>query len=561
MSAAPQVTVAGGGIAGLSAALRLAERGYRVKVIEPTDRLGGNLGSRSGVGGVEHDVYPHMYLNWYRNLWRLLGDVTGADPKSSFTPYETVWQLRRDEYPRFAGTRDAYSPWNLAHVLENLRSGVAPPADMFVFGYASVDLLAERMHTTVQLDEMSVSAFLHARPYMTDRAAEAYNSFITAVWALPSYLTSATDYQEYLEYCLADPTPAFWLPRGPAGKVVIEPLVAALRSAGVEIVQGVRVAGVSCRERRVEEIELERGGVDPVSGEWTASGSDSERAWREPVDELILAVPPMDLSRLVRTGDTGGRIVELAPKMAELSTLRAHPIPIVHLYLKRKLRSLPAEPVGLSGSSLALAFTDISQTWSGVDAFRDRTVLALSSSDPYGLPRTSPEDDAMAMLREAAAYLDFDPGAAWGASAEIDWDRTRYSSNADAKLFINAVGTDPWRPPTRCEGIANLSFAGDFCASKIGMTTIESAVTSGLEAARVIVDRRGFGEPVQVLQPRSLPTALYLWLRYALGPYAAYAKAWSMADDCASGLRARVADAGALFERLVAPSGRYRRDS
>ncbi len=41
MSSVPQVTVAGGGIAGLSAALRLAERGYRVKVYEPSDRLGG----------------------------------------------------------------------------------------------------------------------------------------------------------------------------------------------------------------------------------------------------------------------------------------------------------------------------------------------------------------------------------------------------------------------------------------------------------------------------------------------------------------------------------------
>jgi hypothetical protein len=376
---------------------------------------------------------------------------------------------------------------------------------------------------------------------MTDRAAEAYNSFITAVWALPSYLTSAADYQEYLEYCLADPTPAFWLPRGPAAEIVISPLVGALRKHGVEIVQGVRVAGVCCGLGRVEELVVERGGVDPVSGSWTGSGE----SWREPVVELVMAVPPMELSRLVRSGDPGRRIVERVPKLAGLSRLRATPIPIVHLYLRRALHGVPAEPVGLSQSPLALAFTDISQTWPG--AFGNRTVLALSASDPYGLPGTGPEDDAMAILREASEYLAFDPGSAWGESAEIDWDHTRYNSNADAKLFINEIGTDAWRPPTECEGIANLCFAGDFCGGKIGMTTIEAAVMGGVEAAAAIVARRGLGEPVDVLAPRRLPPALYAWLRAAWAPYAAYAKWWSTTDCMARAAGSRVAAVGRLF--------------
>jgi len=82
-----------------------------------------------------------------------------------------------------------------------------------VFGYASVDLLAERLQPTVAIDELSVSAFLRSRPYMTDRAAAAYDGFITMVWSLPSYLTSAPDYQAFLGHCLAEPTPAFWLAR------------------------------------------------------------------------------------------------------------------------------------------------------------------------------------------------------------------------------------------------------------------------------------------------------------------------------------------------------------
>ena len=60
MSEAPRVTVAGGGLAGLTAALRLAQRGYRVKLYEQKAILGGDLGSRPVGEGVDLDVYPHM---------------------------------------------------------------------------------------------------------------------------------------------------------------------------------------------------------------------------------------------------------------------------------------------------------------------------------------------------------------------------------------------------------------------------------------------------------------------------------------------------------------------
>ena len=545
MSEAPRVTVAGGGLAGLTAALRLAERGYQVKLYEQKSMLGGNLASRPAADGVELDVYPHMYLSWYHNFWRLLADVTGDDRDQRFLPFSSVRQLRRGDYPRFSGVTDLYSPW---HMLQNLFSGVGSPADMFVFGYASVDLLAERMNPTMSLENVSVNGFLNARPYMTERAAAAYDSFITMVWAIPSYLAGADDYREYLAYSVADHTPAYWLPKGSALQQVIGPLTAALEAAGVEIVRSVQVTSVSCRGGRVSEIGLQHA-RDPKSRTRTGPGD----RWTEEVDELILAVPPAALSSLVRTGKPGHRIVEAAPRLAEVSRLLSQRIPIVHLYFTRKLRRIPAEPVGLFDSRLALAFTDISQTWEGVPAFAGRTVLAVSASNPYGLPSTRSKDDTLAMLRELAEYLDFDPGTKWGESSDIDWDRTRYDSNADATLFINETGTDVWRPPASCDGVSNLCFAGDFCANRIGMTTIESAVTTGLEAARVIVDRRGIGAPVEIAEPDAGVGTFYVWLRYAWAPYAFAAKTWSAGSDCVRSLRDLLTP-----DR---PPGRQRRES
>jgi hypothetical protein len=526
---APKVTVAGGGLAGMTAALRLAQRGYDVKLYEQKSMLGGNAASRPAPGGIELDVYPHMFLSWYHNFWAMLEDA-GVDRNEAFVPIDSVKQLRRGDYPRFTGLTNGYSP---RYVVRNLFSGVGPPADMFVFWYSTLDLLAERLNPTMVLDNMSVTGFLHARPYMTERAAKACDSFITMVWAIPGYQACAEDYREYLAYSVSSYNPPCLLAKGSAVDRVITPLTDAMERAGVEIVRETQITKLSCTNGRVTEIGLQRCTFDPYSYNWEADGNE----WTEPVDELVLAVPPQALSGLVRTGDPGHRVVEAVPKLAQLARLHSQQIPILHVYFTRKLRHIPPEPVGLYDSKLALAFTDISETWPGVGAFANRTVLSLSASDPYALPATDAHDDAMAMLRELSEYLDFEPGSAWGDSADIDWTRTRYESNLDSQLFLNETGVDIWRPTAECAGISNLCFAGNFCANRIGMMTVESAVASGLEAAHVIVERRGLGRPVEIIEPSAKLDLLCVWLRYVYGPSAFAAKAWSMGTDGLRSLR------------------------
>ena len=180
-------------------------------------------------------------------------------------------------------------------------------------------------------------------------------------------------------------------------------------------------------------------------------------------------------------------------------------------------------------------------------------MLALSASDPFGLPGTGDEDDAMAMLRELSGYLDFDAGGGWGGSPEIDWERTRFASNDDTQLFVNETGSDVYRPPTDCrEPGATCPSPATSTDNRIGMTTIESAVTSGLEAAQAIVARRG-GRRVEIHEPRALPSALWVWLRYACMPYAAGASVVvalhgrccsRLSAERAAGLRRRARSSG-----------------
>jgi predicted ATPase len=514
-------------------ALRLAQRGYAVTVYECKTVAGGNLGSRTVAPGVALDIYPHMYLNWYRNFWRLIDDVAAGGREALFSPFSTVRQLKPGAFPRFDALTNMYSPRS---ILRNLFAG---------FGYGVMDLLAERLQPTVRLSDMSVRGFYNARPYMTDRAIAAMESFITRVWAVPSYLASAQDFQEYLRYSVADPTPSFWLPRGAAARQIIGPLVAALEATGrVDLQLGTRIAGVSCRDGRVTSVDVERSRFDQRSGSWVGVRG-SRRT--QPVDELILAVPAGTLQQLIRTGGRdGGSIVQAAPEVSGVARLHSQQVPLLHLYFRRKLAQIPAEPVGLFGSDLSLAFTDISQTWEGVPEFAAQSVLAVSASDPSGLPGISDHDDAFTLIVDLARYLVFDPGAAWGESADIDWERTRYNTNADAQLFINQTGTDEWRPRVATRSLANLALAGDFCHSHIGMTTVESAVVTGLQAAREVVRRRRWGAPVEVLRPpvSRLADAAAVYLRAAGAPYAGGAMMWSRAGDVVDGARALVARLG-----------------
>jgi hypothetical protein len=534
----PAVTIAGGGVSGLTAALRLAERGYQITLYEQKSWLGGNLGSRPMDDGEYLDVYPHMYLEWYANFWALLEDVTNEPKEARFASFSSVKQLSKKAFPKFASLTDMYSPW---HMIQNMFSGVGPPADMFVFGYASIDLLAEKYNPTITLNNVDVNAFLNSRPYMTKTASDAFDSFITRVWAIPSYLASAPDFRRYLEYSVLRPDPAFWLPTGPAFRQVIEPLAKALASLGVNIVTNTEITGVSCLGKRVTEIGLVTTRFEETTGMWVPV-PDTERT--EKVDNLLLAVPAATLSKLVRTPVKAGEhcVVEEAPDIAGIVRLRATQVPIIYLYFTHKLPDIPEEPVGLYGSELSLAFTDISQAWKDVPTFKDRTVLAVSSSDTSGLPGTTTYADAQAILLELAEYLPFRPGTRWGDSPDIDWEHTKYESNADSQLFINQTGTDAWRPDASSSHIANVYLAGDFCNNNIGMTTIESAVTTGLEAAKVIVRRNGHGRPVRIIPPERnvLADLGYVWLRYAWAPSVAAASLWSHAwsfvkDGCGRG--------------------------
>jgi hypothetical protein len=278
----------------------------------------------------------------------------------------------------------------------------------------------------------------------------------------------------------------------------------------------------------VRTITIAKATFEKAKDRWKV-GSPQKRQ----VENLILAVPPKPLAKLVHQGMPNNPIDAAVPRLRELKRIGSERIPMLHLVFKQNRfeDELPKEPVALLGSTLSLTFIDISQTWQGAIPPRlvGRKVLAVACSEPAMLPggadrEAEAEADAHAIADELKEYLDF-------TDDDVDEKLTRYRPDTDVRLSVNAIGTDTIRPPAHFDEVKGLFFAGDFCQNDFGITTIEAAVATGLAAAQAVVKSCGVGKVPDIKIPATLPDSEFVAMRYAWLPFAYGARAVSFAAE------------------------------
>jgi flavin-dependent amine oxidoreductase len=551
-----KVAVVGGGIAGLTAALRLAQNGCKVTVYEKNATVGGNLGSDPDPQGSYHDVYPHMFGDWYNNFWKLVGEL-GLSREHDFEPRPTCAFLEAGEFPKLKLLTNNGSP---ATALANLTSGIIPVPDMFLAAYSILDLLSQNFSGGALVNEQTVNGFMTSRPYVTEKMLQMHNIIISNIWAVDSYLTSAFAYQSFAKYQFRRPTPQCWVLKGDSYTKLITPLVEKLNTLGCEV----KTRAI------VRHVEVSKGRVDRIC---VSEGNKIEPDIK--VDHLILAVPPIHLAQLVMSAETdqgprqpggasgapddGDPIVSVLPNLSELRRIHSEPIPVYDVAFNRRLQDIPNYYVSLLDSLFEMTFVDVSRTIPGTD----NTVLAVAVSDFYRLPDDSvpslpvranaargPEPDAIPwasigpnsdelsaqaqqtakflILKELNRYVPFKLGEKWGdPKSDVDWERSFYHSNEDHPLFINEVGSREWSPKVWDSRLPNLYFAGDYCQNPIDIATVEAGVVSGLQAAQALARNERIDAKIELTLPEFYPESLMAVWKIVLAPCAAVAKCWS----------------------------------
>jgi hypothetical protein len=544
-----KVTIVGAGMAGLTAALRLAERGYKVTLYERDSFVGGKFRatewkSRTSHSSAYHEHSYHMFLNWYHNFWKIAEEI-GAF--SDFVPKTNVKFLRAGQFPKMKELVNFGAP---STVLTNLFSGVLPVPDMFLYMYSVVDLLGQRIDGESHYrDLISVNGFAATRKYATEASVSMYDEYLAKTFAVASYESSVKTFQTFLEYGSYCPTPLYWALAGDCYTHFLQKLQTRIQRLGVDILFNHNAVDLKFDARgRASQIVFKRyGDFSPSLSERAhETFAEAEEHTHELDGPLILAVPPSSLYGLL-TPDFLNR----DPDLGETAKLRNVPMASVHLHLNERFAErlerldfkLPPEPVVLVDSKYKLSFVANSSLWPGMkgiylnvvasdsrplDAFEGPEIF-MSDRDPSQRPTHAnlsidePRTTLDYILHELRRFVHFEVD-------DIEIELLQIDRNTGRELFMNDVGSWQWRPQTRTK-VPNVFLAGDFCQTFIDVVSLEGAVVSGLEAARHVCRYVRAGGPIEIKRPRRYPVQAYWPLKLAMTPYAFAAKAYCVVND------------------------------
>ncbi len=469
----PRVTVIGGGLAGITAAIALAEAGAAVTLIEARPRLGGATCSFARDGLVV-DTGQHVYLGCctaYRGLLDKLGMTAHAPLQDRFdvtvlAPGPRHGRLRRTALPGPLHMLPALGRYPFLSLAE--RASVARPA----LAMRRVDPGDPR------IDEQRFGDWLAARG-QSDRARRAlWDLFTVSALNIAGDDASLSLAATVVKTGLLGRSNAadIGVPALPLGELHGDAGAAAAAKLGAKVLRGAKVTAIDVDDTAPAvpgpgdpshprfRIRLARpvDPADPADPAADASGI--------PADAVVLAVPHEAAARLMPPGALP------AATVAGWAGLGASPIVNVHVIYDRPVMDLPFAAAVDSPVQWAFDRTRISGL-AGPQGSQDPSssraqylAISLSAADEY-------VDVPTATLREqfVPALAELFPAAREAQVTEFFVTRERRAT------FRQAPGTARLRPRAGTQ-LPGLVLAGAWTDTG-WPDTMESAVRSGLAAA------------------------------------------------------------------------------
>jgi squalene-associated FAD-dependent desaturase len=466
---APRVAVIGGGLAGITAAIALAEAGAAVTLLEARPRLGGATCSFAR-DGLTVDTGQHIYLGCctaYRGLLDQLGMTAHAPLQDRFdvsvlAPGSRRGRLRRTALPGPLHMLPALGRYPFLSLAE--RAGVARPALAMRF----VDPRAPGV------DEQRFGDWLAARG-QSERARRAlWDLFTVSALNIAGDDASLSLAATVVKTGLLGKNNAadIGVPALPLGELHGDAAATLLAKLGAQVLIGAKVSAIEpadgpdarFRLRLARPVDAAPVPAAPAApAETDAAASPAGDPAVIPADAVVLAVPHEAAARLI----PGGALPEAT--VAGWAGLGASPIVNVHVVYDRPVTDLPFAAAVDSPVQWVFDRTRIS----GLDRGSPRAqylAISLSAADEY-------VDVPAATLREkfVPALAGLFPAAHEAQVAEFFVTRERRAT------FRQGPGTARLRPPAGTQ-LPGLVLAGAWTDTG-WPDTMESAVRSGLAAA------------------------------------------------------------------------------
>ncbi|MGB9278704.1 MAG: FAD-dependent oxidoreductase, partial [Pseudonocardiaceae bacterium] len=462
----PRVAVVGGGIAGIAAAVALAERGVAVELLEREPQLGGRLRGWPTIladgSAVTMSRGFHAFFRQYYNLRALL---RRADPLDRTLVPMTDYPLIDS-----AGHRDTFQglprtpPWNA--LVFALQSPTFQWRDLItridpVAALPLVDVSVPEVYR--RLDDQDAMTFLERVRFPDAARHLAFSVFSRSFFADPRELSAAELATMFHIYFLGSAEGlVFDVTAEPFPQALWDPMAQYLAEIGVLVRTGVAVEQVTPgRDRRFAV---------------HANGDVAE------VDAIVLAADVTGLQAVLAASPELGE----APWRAQIARLRtAPPFLVSRLWLDRPVNRDRPGFLGTSGFG-PLDNVSVLERFEGEAArWTRRTGGSVVELHAYALT-VDPEQGKRELIEELHRVY---PETA--AATIVD---ARHELRADCPLF--APGTFADRPTVTTPDPA-VVLAGDLARVDLPVALMERAATSGFLAADALLASWGLrGHPL-----------------------------------------------------------------
>ena len=549
-----KVIVLGGGVAGMSAAHELIERGFEVVVLERRELAGGKARSipvtdegagtsgheraDTGVASIEHRLpgehgfrfFPGFYKHVIDTMRRIpsFDGRTAADhlvptTRVGFTQYGKPTFLIPSQFPRSGG--------DVGTLLSDALLAFGPviglsPEELAFFGARFWQILTSCEERRIgEYERVSWWEFIDAEPRWASYQKFLATGFTRSLVASKARKASARTVGDmFMQMMLTflDPTGGTTdrLLDGPTNLVWIDPWCSYLESRGVQYVRESEVVEIFCDDQRITGVAVRRQGQRTlVQG-----------------DYYVAAIPLERIAPLINQ-----RMLAIDPALANLNTLAPNVewMNGLQFYLRRDLPIAHGHVIHID-SEWALTSVSQIQFWRSMspDQLGDsdvRGVLSvdISNWDALGSNgRSAMQCSREEVMREVWAQLK--------RSINIDQDLLRDEdlhswfldpdiqksgsgsgllTNAEP-LLVNLVNTWSLRPDATTR-IPNLFLASDYVRTYTDLATMEGANEAARRAVNGVLDATGFVGSRCGVWPLHQPEILVPLQRHDAARYAA----------------------------------------
>lgn len=455
-------TVVGGGLAGVAAALVLAERGVKVTLLESEPVLGGRV-SAADMGFTQLPRMQvgrgfHAFFRQYYNVRRLLARI---DPQlSMLVPLEDYPLLGADgAVESFAGlpTRTPFNIMELVRRTPHLKLRdliqVNVPAALAMLTF-------DQEQTYARYDQLSARSYLDSLNFPKRARSLLFNVFAHSFFNPEERLSAAELLMMFHFYFTGNPEGlVFDVLDKPFGSALWSPMTEKLASLGVTLRLGTRA-------KRVVQLPRQRYAVE---AEAEGQGERHESDW------LVLALNVPALKQVLAASTLAAPSLQHA--VARLEVTR--PFVVWRMWLDRKASAQRAPFAGttelgaLDNISLFERFEDESRAWS------ERSGGSVLELHAYAVDEGFDE----ATLRREL----------WDATCSV-YPELRGARVLDECWFARqdcpsfAPGSYANRPTVATQ-LPGLTLAGDFVRMPMPSALMERAVSSGFLAANTLLAR------------------------------------------------------------------------